>query len=53
MVKTGDMIELENGIRGDVVYIGKWHDGRYAIHYKYGLDTQFFIEGDEYFRVVG
>ena len=52
MVKIGDMIELTNGIRADVVYIGKWHDGRYTIHYKYGLNTDFLIEGDEDFRVI-
>lgn len=52
MVKIGDMIELSSGIRAEVKHIGEWHDGRYTIHYKHGLNTDFIIEGDEDFRVI-
>jgi len=52
MVKTGDMIELENGMRADVMYIGEWYDGRHTVHYKHGLNFNFLIEGDESFKVI-
>jgi len=52
MVKIGDMIELENGIRADIMHIGRWHDGRYTIHYKHGLEKGFIVEGDEDFKVL-
>ena len=52
MVKVGDMIELRNGIRADVVHIGKWHDGRHTVYYKHGLINDFIIEGDDDFKVI-
>jgi len=51
MVKIGDMIELENGDKGNIVNIQDTFCGRYLITYEKSVTKQ-FLEGDEDFRVI-